>query len=268
MRLFLAGLENGDGYKTIKDYGKDIQKPKYILTSYYYLHKMGEGKKGEYMSWCCENPEYFLLDSGAFTFMNSSKFKKEFNMTEFMKYVDAYIEFINKFDVKYFIEMDIDTVIGYQKVKEITKYIEDRTGKKSIPVFHNTTRTKEDLDEMISKYDYIAISGISGTRSRKVYDKLKRLVKYANSKGVRCHGLAYTGSEATKTIPFFSADSSSWSASIRFATITKFNPLTGKFIKLEKSKGRGRLKIEDRKRVVLNSIVEWTKYQAYLDTEE
>ena len=56
---------------------------------------------------------------------------------------DEYIAFIKKWNVKQYIELDIDSVIGYDKVKEIRNKLEKETGVKSMPVFHNKYRTKK-----------------------------------------------------------------------------------------------------------------------------
>lgn len=63
----------------------------------------------------------FLLDSGAFTFMNGAK------RVDFDSYTDKYIDFINAYKVPLFFEMDLDAVVGLQKVEEYRRRIESRT---------------------------------------------------------------------------------------------------------------------------------------------
>lgn len=98
--------------------------------------------------------ELFLLDSGAFTFMNNSKTAVDFN-----EYLTTYIDFINKHDIKYFFELDIDAVVGLEEVEKLRKRLEAETGKKCIPVWHKS-RGKEKFIEMCKEYDYVAIGGI------------------------------------------------------------------------------------------------------------
>ena len=57
-----------------------------------------------------EDCKMFLLDSGAFTFMNSNK-KNE----DIKSYLDSYIDFINKYDIKYFFELDLIQLVGLKK---------------------------------------------------------------------------------------------------------------------------------------------------------
>lgn len=115
MKIFIAGTSK---YKEI------VQKntPKFILESYFYFK--------EWQIPLIKNSEMFLLDSGAYTFMNSKNHKN----LDFDSYLKRYIGFINKYDIKYFFELDIDDVVGYEKVLEYRKILEYETGKKCIPV--------------------------------------------------------------------------------------------------------------------------------------
>ena len=94
MKLCLAGLNSiREGTYAIL---KDIP---FVLESFYYIR--------DYQIPLIHSAELFLLDSGAFTFMSNNKKGVDWN-----EYVDRYIEFINKHDVKYFFELDIDSVVG------------------------------------------------------------------------------------------------------------------------------------------------------------
>ena len=75
MKLFIAGT-NAYSFIATK------YPPKYVLESFYYIREW----QLEYLhKW-----DMFLLDSGAFTFMNSCKGKVDFN-----DYLEKYIDFIN-----------------------------------------------------------------------------------------------------------------------------------------------------------------------------
>lgn len=53
-------------------------------------------------------------------------------MAEWDRYVDAYIDFINTWNVHHFFELDIDRIVGLEKVEEFRRRIESKTGKQSI----------------------------------------------------------------------------------------------------------------------------------------
>ena len=140
-------------------------KPHYVLESFMDLR--GNTKKTEeYVQWCLSADE-FLLDSGAFAFMNKAKKVGKFNIEEINKYTKEYVDFINKYDIKYFFEMDLDCIFPYEKVKKARKWIEKRTGKKCIPVWHISRGMKE-FHSMCKEYNYVAIGGIA---SREIKQK-------------------------------------------------------------------------------------------------
>lgn len=122
MKIFMAGTSS-------HKYVVEEHKNDYILESFYSIKEW----QIPYIKEC----KMFLLDSGAFTFMNNNKGKIDFN-----QYLKDYINFINKYDIKYFFELDIDSIVGHEKVKEMRAVLEKETGKKCIP---------ESMNHMLSK---------------------------------------------------------------------------------------------------------------------
>ena len=99
MKIFLSGISY---------FKKDIINKAlsldglYILESFAYIDK-----------WLIPfiNREFFLLDSGAFTFRQKNK-----NNINWNDYLNKYADFIVSHDIKYFFELDIDNIIGYSNV--------------------------------------------------------------------------------------------------------------------------------------------------------
>ena len=138
MKVFLSALENaqtsGRGGYSIAKYLVDRNiKMLYNLMSYYYIK--GKIQVAEYIR---DNSEEVLIDSGAHSFQKGKK-------VDWVKYTNEYAEFIKKFDrpnvVGYF-EMDVDNIIGYDKVLELRKILE-RVSKKIIPVWHKNRGIEE-----------------------------------------------------------------------------------------------------------------------------
>lgn len=222
----------------------------YILESYYYIK--------DFQIPLIKSADLFLLDSGAFTFMNTVKGKVDWN-----SYIEKYINFINKYDVKYFFELDIDSIVGYEEVKLIRKRIESQTGKKSIPVWHKS-RGIEEFKTLVKEYDYIAIGGFAiGHIKSYEYPTIKRMVRYAYEHGVKVHGLGFTP-QNIMDYDFYSCDSSSWTTCRRFGKMYRF---TGDRIVCDNPKGKGtkRDKQPEIERLVLK---EWIKYQKYLSKDD
>ena len=109
MKLFLAG---NDGYRKQRF---DIHlKDLYILESYHYVVKQ------QWMFPLFKEFKGFLLDSGAFTFMTSMKNKK----VNWEEYVINYGDFVKKYDIEYFFELDIDPIVGLKEVERLRGVLE------------------------------------------------------------------------------------------------------------------------------------------------
>lgn len=138
----------------------------------------------------------FLLDSGAFTFMNQSK-NHNINWDA---YIEEYGNFINKYDIDLFFELDIDSIVGIDEVERLRYKLERITGKKSIPVWH-VSRGHDYWLKMIKEYDYVAIGGIVTKEIKpKQYPIFTQLLKEAHIGNCKVHGLGFTNFNGIKNI--------------------------------------------------------------------
>ena len=237
MKVFLAATSD-------KSFIANITDSKYILESFYYFQ--------EWQIPLIKKSEMFLLDSGAFTFMSGKK------SNDFDGYLTRYIEFIKKHDVKYFFELDIDSVVGYDKVKQLRERLEKETGKKCIPVWHKS-RGKEEFLKMCDEYDYVAIGGIVTKEITKdQYPFFTWFLNEAHKKGCKVHGLGFTSIADLPKYHFDSVDSTSWKSGGRFGQLHIYQNGTIKTI-TQKSK-RAVYRAIDTK-----NFNEWLKYQRYAD---
>ncbi|UQT35709.1 hypothetical protein M5E82_09040 [Parabacteroides distasonis] len=117
MILYLAG------YKPCAKRWNLDTKDIYLLSSFW------EHKSGHYGGYVCQ--EKHILDSGAF-----SAFSGKNNSFDWDGYVKKYADFVLKNNIQRFFELDIDVVVGLEKVEYYRKYLEDRTGRRPIPVWH------------------------------------------------------------------------------------------------------------------------------------
>lgn len=262
MKFHFASMEIGRSKALIIE-RPDVYNPKFLLGSFHYLNKMSEKDLTTYFNYVnSKKCESFILDSGAFSMIMLEQKGKEQN-AELEKYIAEYIAFIKKWKIKRYIELDIDSVIGYDKVKEIRNKLEKETGVKSMPVFHNKYRTKKDLDEIIENYDYICISNYNlkktGTNTIK---SIKNFVLYCNSKGIKVHGLALTGKKITEEVPFYSVDSSSYTKTLRFGGYSIFD---NKHKKMVNYNTENRLTKKGIEFYYIKTFNEWKKYQKYLE---
>lgn len=239
MKICLAGT-------SIKE---DILKEhnvKYFLESFYSIK--------DWQIPYIKKADLFLLDSGAFTFMNN--FKGKVNWKE---YIDKYADFIIRNDIKYFFELDIDVLVGYDKVKEYTKYLEQKTGRKCIPVWHKT-RGLDEWERLTKEYEYVAIGGIVIKEIKpKDYKYFKPLLEIAKKNKCKVHGLGFTNLKSLNKYHFYSVDSTSWLSGGRFGQLYVFKNNTLKQISYNNKR------IKDYMKSHHFNIEEWIKFQDYAD---
>ena len=241
MKIFLAGTASHEQIV--------VQHcPLYVLESYYY-----------FKPWQIElikKSEMFLLDSGAFTFLQNAKAHVDWD-----RYIENYAEFINQNNVKYFFELDIDAIVGYSKVVDFREKLERLTQKKCIPVWHRNRGYQEYL-RLCELYDYIAIVGIAIKEIKPVeYPIFTRLIKDAHERNCEVHGLGFTKQNELKRYRFDSVDSTTWLNGDRFGELHFFN---GKKIERITAAGRNqRLKASKTKDATMHNYNEWLKFQRY-----
>ena len=251
MIVYLAGIwpwrENGIYDEELKKRESDGLINAAILESFCYVD--------DWSKWAIPRLSNYMLDSGAFTFMRNSHSAPDWD-----EYLDSYIDFINKNDVKLFFELDIDSVVGYDCVLRFRKRLEEGTGKKSIPVWH-FPRGKDEFLRMCEEYEYVAIGGlVPGNKeySSKYWKYFPWYIKTAHEHNARIHALGFTNLNALKKYHFDSVDSSSWTAGSRFGTVYKFDGQTIRAY--QKKQGQ---RVEAIRELAVSNFGEWLKFQQY-----
>jgi len=247
MDIYLAGF-HGEKNRTNRN---DILKQKiFVLESYAYIQ--------EWQLPLIQNEWHFMLDSGAFTFMDNSKDVSGVNWND---YVRSYAEFINKMDIDLFFELDIDAVIPLKEVEKLRHLLEDLTGKKSIPVWHRKRGLKY-WEWMCKNYPYVAISSsgmyasawVNNTKSIHVINKM---VDIAHQFGTKVHGLGYTKLKKLENVKYDSVDSTAWLYGNRGGFLFQFNGTT--LIKHNKPENT-KMKSNE---IAIHNFKEWVKFQKY-----
>lgn len=250
MDIYLSASESRKETRTfLEQEGKIDLSNISILESYYYL------RKNENFMRLLPLIGHFLLDSGAFTFMSGS----HKGACDWDKYVEDYANFINKYDIQLFFELDIDSVVGLAEVERLRDKLEELTHKKPIPVWHKN-RGKEYFIRMCKEYPYVALGGIVTKEiPRNVYEKaFPWFIQTAHKYGAKIHGLGYTTIANLKKYHFDSVDSTAWLYGNRGGYIYKFNPQTG--LMEQHSKDNSRLKTHQG---ALHNFLEWIKFSEY-----
>lgn len=217
-----------------------------ILQSFYYCNDFTEKV-------ILPNCKRFLLDSGAFTFMNNAK------SVDWNEYVNAYANYINKNKIKRYFELDIDSIIGFENVLKIRERLESLTGIKPIPVWHKS-RGIEQFKSDCMNYPYVAIGGIVTGEIKKTEHKLfPSFISIAHKYGAKIHGLGYTNLKGLTQYHFDSVDSTAWVSGNRFGAVYRFDGKTMQ--KFNKPNGMKVKNIE----TALNNFEEWKKFSKYAE---
>ena len=178
------------------------------LFSYYYLLTL---KKMEDYDIIRKASKSVLIDSGAHSFQKGKK-------VDWDRFTKQYADFIQDTDnekVHGYFEMDVDNLLGYDKVLELRSVMEEVTDK-VIPVWHKNRGIK-DFKQMCQDYKFVSISG---WRNEDVKDhQFIHFVNYAHRNGCRIHGLGLTRRKVLDKVPFDSVDSSSWLQTILYARL-------------------------------------------------
>ena len=242
------------GFKTIEKHWNQNTNEIYILSSFW-EHK--SGNFGEYVL-----QEKHILDSGAYSAINDKTGK--YNNFDWDNYVKKYIAFIKYTKQKLFFELDIDCVIGLNKVEYYRKQIEDAVGIQPIPVWHSN-RKAEYFYYMCENYPYVALgttpTNIDGKKIRSNPEILNWFINIAKKNKTKIHGLGFTSQEWLPKLKFDSVDSTTWLGGARYGHWYWFN---GKKIQQE-AKPKNTRVINGGKSHLLHiyNFNEWIKFQKY-----
>lgn len=203
MRVFLSGLEASGEFN---DIDKIVKQYKWMLVSFYYT-------KQDVFEKILNKSELMIVDSGAHSFQKGKKVNWE-------EYTRQYAEWIKKNDcekvVGYF-EMDVDNIIGYEKVLALRSILEEASNK-IIPVWHKN-RGIQEFKKMCEQYSGRVVA-ITGFKNEDIKDEQYIMfLKYAKSHGCKVHCLGMTRKKILDNVPFDYADSSSWKQQAIFGRI-------------------------------------------------
>lgn len=243
MKIFLAGTF---GEKKDIDI---VKQSDYILESFFYFK--------DWQTDLLATTKDFLLDSGAYTFIQGK------SGVDWNDYIDKYSFFVRSNDIKHYFELDIDSIVGYEKVKKFRKELEHKTQKQVIPVWHRN-RGIEDYKRMCEEYNYIAIGGLAIKEIvPSEYKILPYLIDEAHKRGTIVHGLGFTKVSQLHKYHFDSVDSTRWNCA-RFGRLEYFD---GKTIRsVDKRKDGLKLKGRSECDSVRYSLQEWIKFQKWAET--
>lgn len=249
MNIYLAGTEQRG--KELNKLQGGVFSNANILQSFFYCDEFTEQV-------IIPEAKRFLLDSGAFTFFSSGK------TVDWNEYIKKYASFINRNNVDLFFELDVDALVGYERVLDFRHRLEDLTGKPTIPVWH-FERGKDEWLHMCEEYDYVAIGGLvsgGGEYAQKYRRFFPWFIKTAHERGAKVHALGFTAIAALKEYHFDSVDSTAWISGNKYGGVYEFTGET--IIKHKKPAGKRMGSVE---KLALHNFNEWVKFSNYAEVK-
>lgn len=252
MKVHLAGI--GSVKKQLLS-GELKAEEIFALESFYSLQEWQKPLVNRFAS--------FLLDSGAFTFMQAAQ---KHGDIDWLSYADRYADFIKEYGIKHYFELDIDSLKGLRYVEMLRNRIEARVGWQSIPVWH-TERGKDYYIGMVKDYKFVALGSIAKVLPPKIPIMEKYFpwfITEAHKRGCKLHALGYTSLKGLHKYHFDSVDSTTWTVGSRYGQAMVFRH--GTIEKVASVVGGVKIRnIKDAKNINYHNFREWLKFQRYAD---
>lgn len=186
-----------------------------MLVSYYYRGKcdLGQIVDMEAALGRAGGRLELFADSGAFSAFTQRRGGASIKREEYAAWLTEWQD-----QLKIMVNLD---VIGDAKASARNQlWLEDR-GLPVLPVYHMQSPLSE-LEALCRDYDYICIGGTASLTGTKKLAATARAMLIAREHGTRVHGLGRSASEELASLPFYSADSTTWTYGARFGSLQVF----------------------------------------------
>lgn len=208
MKIFLSAIDKW----TLGELKRTHSEILWNLLSYYQIRGKGAEKEKLFLD-TLQASKAMLIDSGAHSFQKGKK-------VDWEAYTREYAAWIQKHDcpkILGYFEMDVDNIIGYDRVLQLRRIL-TAVSDKIIPVWHKN-RGIEDFKAMCREYRG-RIVAITGFQDEDIKDSQYNLfVKYAHDHGCKIHGLGMTRTKILDKVPFDFTDSASWKLSTAYGKV-------------------------------------------------
>jgi hypothetical protein len=249
MKIYFAGVEDlDDKTRAVND-----AKAKNVFVSYYNLTESSNAAAQKQLLYVHKKLGIrSIIDCGAFTFMHlhkkvqsgsaiagdSSEAKKiagqGSKVLQLEAYLRNYISWLEKnwSLITYFIELDMQRMIGIEQVREWRKIFQKRGLGRKMWLVHHSGDSWEDfvriIDESKVENGGSGMCAIEGKNMSKPegFDYY-RFAKYAYDNRVAIHAFASTRADFLSQIPVTSSDSTSWLQGTQYGTTVVFDPIRG-----------------------------------------
>lgn len=192
-----------------------------ILCSYHYFG--GDKLKSDIERYFKPITPEIFADSGAYSIFSRGA---TITVEEYADWLEANLDVLEVY-ANLDIHGNLDLTLDNQT------YLESR-GLTPLPVYH-AEQDISVLETYCKHYPYVCVGGVAGMKAGigPLMGFLVKVFRVAEKYGTALHGFGMTGWKILSALPWYSVDSSSWSASFRFGNAHVFHPDRGKFYQLK-----------------------------------
>ncbi len=231
---------------------------KVILVSYLFAKS---AKADEFISISEDTGIKFMIDSGAYQFFNA---KSRLSSTqEYEDYLRRYLDWCEERaqSIRCAVELDIYKIVGIRKVYEWQdKYLfpwQKRTGISVLPVWHELLGT--DGWRRLLVHPGVTWAGI-GSDHKMPVPHLRAFTKAAYDVAIKVHAFGLTRDKWLMQVPFYSADSSTWTVLPRYGAAMTLNKRVGRLTQIRKKRfGKGQISWPPKNKEELSEIITLTQ---------
>lgn len=196
---------------------------RHAFSSYWY-----HGKKVDSMTLIRQNCPDHVVDSGAHSFFSESHLgsarvvqRKHRKAHDPHSYFDAYLEWLleQQNNLDYFVELDIGELVGQDVVEKWRdRIVAAGLEKKCLIVFHPRVEPFERFFEAAKEWPsrFVGLEGVRGARVPMNYNDV---VQQLHEHQIRPHGFAMIKPKWITNVPFYSVDSTSFTAGASFGRV-------------------------------------------------
>ncbi len=213
LTIFFSGVESGSYLEILYNLGV-----RNFLMSYEYL-------KGKGLSILKNYKDIRLfIDSGAYTYQNDPKYE-EYTADYWEEHIKKYLSWVEKHKENIFAIADLDLQylksVGYDRVYEWReKYFEPFMLNTGIPVCFIYHEDGMDYWEfMCKRYPYVGLS-LAIDKVDNSGTMLRDMFRIAERHNTLCQGMASTNTKLLTQYPFYTVDSTTWLAGLKYGEIS------------------------------------------------
>lgn len=233
--MLYSGVEDDKNFHILYDLGI-----RNFLMSYHYVQK-----KNLDVDMYLDKGIKFLIDSGAYTYINSPDTSNR-TVEEWEQHIIKYLAWARQHkDIIFAIaSLDIEQLVGGDQVQEWNeKYFEPfmlETGIPVVFVWHQEA-TKLSWEKYCQRYPYVGVSwgtdayddGTGGLKTGQA------MLKIAEKYNTVVHGMAMTRTSLLTKLPFYTVDSTTWMVGVQYGEVNWWRGT--KMSRLKKDKWKGEM---------------------------